>query len=141
RFTWELISNPDNKAGAQIAGYFANIEGAAAYKAGTATSISGIATPDENTVQVKLTTPYGPFLSVSAFQPILPKSAYGSIPVADLGKDKTARSPVGTGPFKLTDWRTNDQMVYTANSDYWAGKPKVDRLIVKTVADSSTLPS
>jgi peptide/nickel transport system substrate-binding protein len=141
KFTWELIAHPDNKAGAQIAGYFGNIEGAAAYRAGSASSISGITTPDENTVQVKLSTPYGPFLAVSAFQPILPRSVYGSIKPEDLGKDKTARSPVGTGPFKLTDWRANDQMVYTANADYWGGKPRVDRLILKTVADSSTLPA
>jgi peptide/nickel transport system substrate-binding protein len=141
KFTWELICNPDNKAGVQLAGYFGSIEGAAAYRDGKATEITGITAPDPYTVQVKLTSDYGPFLTVSAFQPILPKSVYSSIAVADLGKDKTARSPIGTGPFKFVEWRANDQLIYAANADYWGGAPKLARLIVKTVPDPATLPS
>jgi peptide/nickel transport system substrate-binding protein len=141
KFTWELITHPDNRAGAQIAGFFANIEGAPAYRSGDAPDISGITLPDEYTVQVHLTAPYSPFLAVSAFQPILPKHVYGSVSVDTLGQDRTARNPVGSGPFKLTEWRANDQMIYQANTEYWGGRPKLDRLIVKTVADWSTLPS
>src|SRR5262249_38731118 len=141
KFTWELITHPDNRAGAQIAGFFTNIEGAPAYRSGGAPDISGITLPDDYTVRVRLTAPYSPFLAVSAFQPILPKHVYGSANVDSLGQDRTARNPVGTGPFKLTEWRANDQMIYQANTEYWGGRPKIDRLIVKTVADWSTLPS
>jgi peptide/nickel transport system substrate-binding protein len=141
KFTWEVIAHPSNKAGAQIYGFFSRVKGAEAYHSGAATEISGVTTPDDYTVKVELDSIYAPFLSISAFQPILPKHVYGAVPIEELEKHATARAPVGTGPFKLTEWRTNEQLAMAAHTEYWGGRPKLDRLIVKTVPDSTTLPS
>ena len=141
KFTWEVIGHPSNKAGAQIYGFFSRIKGADAFRSGAAKEIGGVTTPDEYTVKVEMQSVYAAFLSISAFQPILPKHVYGAVPVEELEKHASARSPVGTGPFKLTEWRPNDQLAMAAHTDYWAGRPKIDRLIVKTVPDSAVIPS
>jgi ABC-type transport system substrate-binding protein len=44
----------------------------------------------------------------------------------------------GTGPFKLTNWIDGDRMEFTRNDDYWAGKPYLDKLVVRTVPEPST---
>jgi peptide/nickel transport system substrate-binding protein len=48
--------------------------------------------------------------------------------------------PVGTGPFKLVEWRSGDRLVLEKNPDYWqAGKPYLDRLTIRYLADTSTV--
>ncbi len=98
KFTWEVIGHPSNKAGAQIYGFFSRIKGADAFRSGAAKEIGGVTTPDEYTVKVEMQSVYAAFLSISAFQPILPKHVYGAVPVEELEKHASARSPVGTGP-------------------------------------------
>jgi peptide/nickel transport system substrate-binding protein len=141
KFTWEAICHPVNKTGAQLYGFFSRIKGAEAYRGGTAPEITGIKTPDDSTVTVEMQSVYAPFLSISAFQSILPKHVYGAVPIEELEKHSTARAPVGTGPFKLAEWRNNEGITMAAHTDYWGGRPKIDRLIVKTVPDAATLPS
>ncbi len=141
KFTWEVIGHPANKAGAQVAGFFSRIKGAEAYRSGAAKEIGGVTTPDDHTVKVEMQTVYAPFLSISAFQPILPKHVYGAVPVEELEKHATARNPVGTGPFKMAEWKPNEGITLAAHAEYWGGRPKIDRLIVKTVPDAATIPS
>ncbi len=139
KFTWELIAHPANKASNYT--FFSRIKGAEAYRTGAAPTIEGVTTPDARTVQVEMEAPYAPFLSLSAFFPILPRHVYGAVPVEELDKHASARQPVGTGPFKLAEWRTGDSLIFDANPAYWSGPPKIDRLIIKTVPDYTTLPS
>jgi MarR-like DNA-binding transcriptional regulator SgrR of sgrS sRNA len=40
-------------------------------------------------------------------------------------------STVGTGPFRVTTWEPNRRAVFTANEDYWAGRPFADRVEVE----------
>jgi peptide/nickel transport system substrate-binding protein len=112
KFTWEAICHPVNKTGAQLYGFFSRIKGAEAYHGGTAPEIAGIKTPDDSTVTVEMQSVYAPFLSISAFQPILPKHVYGAVPIEELEKHSTARAPVGTGPFKFVEWRNNEGITH-----------------------------
>jgi peptide/nickel transport system substrate-binding protein len=46
---------------------------------------------------------------------------------------------VGTGPFKFVEWRSGDRVILEKNPDYWQdGLPKSERLIFRTVKDSSS---
>ncbi|MDD5089670.1 MAG: ABC transporter substrate-binding protein [Candidatus Wallbacteria bacterium] len=45
--------------------------------------------------------------------------------------------PVGTGPFRFTEWSPNEQIVLEAFPDYFGGRPFLKRYIVKIMADSS----
>jgi peptide/nickel transport system substrate-binding protein len=141
KFTWELIAHPSNTAGAQIYGFFSRISGAEAYRAGEADEITGITIPDPYTVQVEMDRVYAPFLSISAFQPILPRSVYSVVPMEELQDHETARNPVGTGPFKFTEWRPNEHLAFEAHAEYWGGPPKADSLIVQTIPEYASMLS
>lgn len=46
---------------------------------------------------------------------------------------------VGLGPYRLTSWTLNTQMEAQAFDQYFLGRPKIDRLIIKFVGDVNAL--
>jgi peptide/nickel transport system substrate-binding protein len=54
------------------------------------------------------------------------------------GEEGMSRNPVGTGPFRLVEWRTNQRVVMDAFPEYWRGKPKIDRLVFETIPEATT---
>ncbi len=47
-------------------------------------------------------------------------------------------NPVGTGPFKVVEWRRDDRIVMEAFDDHWRGRPVWDRLVHRTIPEAST---
>ncbi|MEQ8195259.1 MAG: ABC transporter substrate-binding protein, partial [Rhodospirillales bacterium] len=46
--------------------------------------------------------------------------------------------PVGTGPLKFKEWRKNQHITFTANDDYFMGKPAFKTLTFKVVPEVAT---
>jgi peptide/nickel transport system substrate-binding protein len=46
---------------------------------------------------------------------------------------------IGSGPFEMTDWVKGESWTMTANPDYWAGAPHIDRFVVKTYHNSEAM--
>ena len=106
------------------------IRGARDYADGKATSIAGLAAPDDSTVVVTLDEPlaFFPKLLAMPVAAIVPEN-----PGADFGQ-----KPVGTGPWKLVEWRHDDYLLFAANEKYWAGRPKADSLMARIIPEPST---
>ncbi len=106
-------------------------------KAGIGAVLASIETPSPSTVVFKLRKPYGALLQLLNVTeaPILPKHLYqGSDPLTNPVNLK----PVGTGPFKLDSYRTDQQVVMVRNPDYFKpGLPYLDRLVFRVVPDSN----
>jgi peptide/nickel transport system substrate-binding protein len=47
------------------------------------------------------------------------------------------QSPVGTGPFTFESWTKDVELVLVANNDYWGGRPSLDRIVWRTVAEDT----
>lgn len=43
----------------------------------------------------------------------------------------------GTGPFKVESWTKDVELVLVANEDYWGGRPALDRVVFRTIADDT----
>lgn len=98
------------------------------------TSISGIQTPDDQTVVIDYATASSESLLVLAGQ--------GSAVVpADFG-GKTAeefwKKPNTVGPFKLDTWEQGVGMTLARNEKYYGDKPKVAKINFVTVPDENT---
>ncbi len=103
-------------------GFFHSIVGQDKMAAGTATTISGIETPDDATVKFTLAQPDATFFNVLAlnFSSAVPKEVVEA-EGADFGK-----KPVGSGAFKLDEWVTGQRLVFSRNADYFRERPKLD---------------
>ena len=69
-------------------------------------------------------------LLASGYSPIYPCH----VPVADM-----RRKPIGTGPFKLVEFKVNEGIKLARNTDYWKpGRPYLDGIEFTIIADRST---
>ena len=119
--TWKIIMDPKFGAFSQLGWE----------------KITAIDTPDDNTVVMKTSEAYAPFLSDVGRAAISPESSIAK--GADDFKQKFGRAPVGTGPFKFAQWQSGQFIEMDKNPDYWGGAPKLDKLIYKIVPDDNTL--
>lgn len=84
------------------------------------------------------------FVLKSANSSFLSKLAVGVAPKhlldgQDLATAAFNRKPVGTGPFKVEEWVAGQNVTLAANTGYFRGRPKLDKLIWKIIPDSSVL--
>ncbi|MDI6771244.1 MAG: ABC transporter substrate-binding protein [bacterium] len=95
--------------------------------------IKGVEVVDDFTADLVTTEPYAPLLHSAAmvFAGIVSPTA-----VARLGAD-FSRRPVGTGPFKFEEWRTNDRITVVRNDDYWGPKAHLDRIVFRVIPEES----
>ncbi len=101
--------------------YLTSIEGALDYASGKAETLTGVEVVDEDTIEIRLERPYPSFLEVLAMSDvsIVPRRAIEGRAA------EFARSPVGTGPFRVDVWN-DDMLRLTANRDYFGGAPFLD---------------
>lgn len=90
---------------------------------------------DTHRVEISLKEPYAPFLSnLAGSLPILPKHIWEK--VQDPKKFLTPAAVIGSGPFRLEKYdREQALYIYTANPDYFLGRPVIDRLILRPQAE------
>lgn len=89
---------------------------------------------DDHTVKFTLNGPYAPFLSNLAYPTGLMVSPAA---VAAHGAD-FGRNPVGTGPFKFGEWRSNEAVVIERNGDYWGEAAGTEAVVFRPITDANT---
>ncbi|WP_394110486.1 ABC transporter substrate-binding protein [Xanthobacter autotrophicus] len=104
---------------------------------GTFASVTAVDTPDPQTAIIRLSKP-APYLLTAldaSESPIVAKHIYeGTDPLTN----KNASAPIGTGPFVFREWAKGSHIILERNPNYWdAGKPYLDRIVVRFIADQS----
>ncbi len=56
----------------------------------------------------------------------------------DLGYDWLKTGYAGSGPYTLKNWKASETLLLDANPNYWGPKPKLKRVIIRHIAESST---
>ncbi len=105
KYTFEWYADPANAAinGANFAG------------------ISSVETPDPYTAVIKRKSVNAAFMVNAATTFILPEHYHSKV-----GKAGYAAAPIGTGPFKLKEWKAAQQTTLVAFDDYFRGRPHID---------------
>ncbi len=123
KFTWEVIMGKHGKyTPVTTIGY---------------DRVELVKTPDERTVIFHLKEVYAPFVNTLFQFAIFPKHLLEKS--QDLNKDSFFRRPVGSGPFKIKEWKSGEYIIAEANSNYFLGRPNLDRIIIKFIPDDNTL--
>jgi peptide/nickel transport system substrate-binding protein len=92
-------------------------------------NIASIEAVDASTVAFNLCAPDPAFLAKIAFSPFAINDADYLIETG--GGGALVDAPNGTGPFTLEEWRRGQELILTANPDYWGEAPMNDRTILR----------
>jgi peptide/nickel transport system substrate-binding protein len=90
---------------------------------------------DDRSVEITLASPNAAFQELFGARTfVLPRHVLAGIPVADLPKQPLAPvPPVGSGPFTVIGHTADQQVELQANANYYLGRPRLDRAIVKVL--------
>ena len=91
---------------------------------------------DDYTIQIKLSKPYYPMLTelgvTRPFAMISPKAMKN-------GSTKNGvNAYIGTGPYILKDFVTDEYAIFEANENYWGKVPEIKKILVKVIPDNQT---
>lgn len=89
---------------------------------------------DDYTVVFYLKQPTSYFLALLTTPPYFP--VHPSYSPTEIQSDQTAG---GAGPYKITKWVRDEELVLEANSNYYGEPPKTKRIIIKFYRDASTM--
>ncbi len=112
-YSLERILDPATRSPGQ--GFYRNIVGARAFQDGSSDRVSGLRTPDQETLEIELAHPDLPFLYCIAMP-----FAY-AVPREEVERhgDRFGRYPVGAGPFTLAHWQRGTRLRLEKSPSYY----------------------
>lgn len=122
-FVYSFTRLVDPKLDAVSADVFGQVEGLVDFQQGKVSYVKGFKALDKYTLQIKLTQPMSPFLSMLTLinAAVVPKEAVEA-------KGGLEKFPVGTGPFKFKKYTKDKYVLLKANKAYYAGRPYLDKV-------------
>ncbi|WP_416899097.1 MAG: ABC transporter substrate-binding protein [Minwuia sp.] len=97
--------------------------------------VKNVVADGDHTVTFQLAHPWVPAETMHgsySFGSFVPSSR-------NVNEEKQMRHPVGTGPFKFSEWRSGDRLIVDRNPDYWdADRVKLDRVVFRVIPDQAT---
>ncbi|GAA1804708.1 ABC transporter substrate-binding protein [Nesterenkonia flava] len=95
-------------------------------------TIESVETPDDYTVVLRLSEPYGALLESLSLQFLLPRHVYEG---TEYLENPANNAPVGTGPLVFEEFVDADRVEARGNDNYWKGEVQVDRVIFPIMTD------
>ena len=96
------------------------------------TGIDSVEAPDDYTVVVKMATVNAASLVTWATNPIIHSAHH-----QEVGDATYSTSPIGTGPFKLKEWKASEYTELEAFADYFKGRPSIDFIRMDVVPEDA----
>ena len=99
-------------------------------------AVEKVDTPDPYTAVIRLSYPHPALLLAMspALMPILPKHIYGD--GQDLKSHPANLKPVGSGPFRLTDYKQGEYYTLEKFDRFFIpGRPRLDKIVVRIISD------
>jgi peptide/nickel transport system substrate-binding protein len=97
------------------------------------TALDNIEVVDELTVKFNLKEPNPVLAQTMPWHSLVVPPKY----TEEVGAEKFGSAPIGTGPYKLKEWRRGDRLILEANEDYFAGAPEIKTVVFRFIEDAS----
>ena len=101
---------------------------------GKAEALEGIQVKDDLHFSITLSAPNAGFLAELSSPAMSVVDAETMANAKGFGKDPA--DTIGSGPYIVTEWVTNDHYTLVYNEKYWGEEPTVKKLIVKVIPDA-----
>ena len=110
------------------------ILGGEAVMKGEAESLEGFVIKDDIHFSITLAAPNAGFpAELSA-----PAASIVDAETMSPGFGKEPAETIGSGPYIVTEWVSNDHYTLVYNEKYWGNEPSVKKLVVRVIADATT---
>jgi len=132
KYSFERILSPETRS--PRTWLFDRIAGAREFMDGNAEEVTGIRVLDELTLDIELTSPFGPFIGLLAMP-----GGY-VVPHEEIEKlgEKFSDTPVGTGPYKLADWERGSSITLVRNREYFDETPMLKGIKYRIIPEDLT---
>ncbi len=95
--------------------------------------VKSVEVTSPNSVKITLSEPFPPFLDTLSFG-MLPKHILEG---KDINSDEFNNKPIGTGAYKVTEWKKGEYIKFVANDKFYKGAPKTKNIFLKVLADAN----
>lgn len=95
-----------------------------------------VSAPDSDTFVIEMSEPYYPMLTELAC--IRPFAMISPNCMIDGSTMNGVNGYIGTGPYVLTDFVTDEYAVFERNENYWGEAPAIQKITVKVIPDNQT---
>ena len=120
KFTFDRLLGDEGKKGPQQSNY---------------TSIDKVVVVNATTVDFIMKSPDPVLLTkLAGYGAMIVPPKY----ITEKGSAFFGMNPVGTGPFKFTEYKPKVSLSFEKNATYWGGSPKVDNLVYRFIAEPAT---
>ncbi|WOI57530.1 ABC transporter substrate-binding protein [Palleronia sp. LCG004] len=89
--------------------------------------IESVEAPDATTLVLTLSAPSSDLLYWLGFP--------AAVMVEPVSTPTNQTEPVGTGPFRVTDWRQGDRVIMERWDEYWGEAPALERIVARFISD------
>ena len=102
--------------------------------------VTSVEALDAHNVRVKYKAPFANALYIWG-QSMLPKHLLEKYVQEGNLKEapQNSTSPVGTGPYRFQEFRSDEKFVVTANPEYYAGRPYISRVVYRIIPSQATM--
>jgi len=100
--------------------------------------VESVRADGDDKVVFKLKQPFNPFIYVFevSTMPIVPRHIYEG---TDFRTNPANNTPIGTGPFKLKEWKRGSYIHLVKNTDYFKpGLPYLDEIYLRVIPDAAS---
>jgi len=91
---------------------------------------------DKHTVQAIYKEVYAPALISWGGLSVLPGHLLKGV---DITKSPLTRGPIGTGPYRFKEWKTQQEITLVSNREYFEGRPYIDQYVFRVIPDQATM--
>lgn len=98
--------------------------------------LESVTAKDDYTLEIKMSKPYYPMLTELGVT--RPFAMISPAAMKDGSTKDGVKEYIGTGPYVLKEFKTDQYAVFEANENYWGEKPKVKKITVKVIPDNQT---
>ncbi len=104
------------------------------------TAVDTIRAPDPYTIRIHYRRPYAKALQSWGIW-ILPKHVLERYVREGRLRDapQNRANPVGTGPYRFSEWRAGEKVVLVENPDYFEGRPYLSRIVYRIIPSQATI--
>lgn len=95
--------------------------------------VDTIETPDDLTVRIKLQKPFITFGRQVSLVSILPVKHYNEV-----GPEKFSSAPVGSGPFRVSEWVKDSHVTLLPHAGYWNGAPELEKVTFRAMPNEAS---